>query len=498
MKAKYFLIILSGFIFQGYVLALPGDVNENSTIDIIDALLVAQYYVGLNPAGFNLQAADVNASGTVDIVDALLIAEYYVGLITEFPVQNGVTTHDPEFYRSNDNYTIHHPFPQAEIIKNRGIRPAVYDQAEMNAHCQKAFEDWVKYWITTDNCPAGSARPHMGPGPSLPFYAEPYGTISEFIGWGMLVCVLMDNDQNRTRNLFGLLNSFRKAFTNEYGLMMSTVNFHKPMDSYNKDSATEADENMAMALLMAHYQWGSNGSSNYLTEAAGLLNSISAHLVERPAYVLKPAATWGGSDSLDPCYYDPMYYPLWYSLTGDSCWTKLDEHYRTLVSFFCSQYGTGLLPEWCRADGSSTPAGGNGLGDNSYIFSWDAHQISTKWAIHYAWWGTAETDIFFKAARMAAAWVEKEAKGNLSSLVDSYTLDGEPVGTYSYLPAMVGAMGLAGTVSAEHQDLVNKAYEFLLTLDSGADYNWGNSMGKVVQLLVYSGNFVNFSDTDSE
>lgn len=406
----------------------------------------------------------------------------------------GVTTHDLEFYKAKENYTINYPFPQAEIFKNNGVKPTVYSQEEMNAHCQKAFEDWVKYWITTDNCPAGSARPHMGPGPGILFYAEPYGTISEFIGWGLIVCVLMDNEENRTRDLFERLNNFRKAYTNGYGLMMSTINFKKQMDRYNKDSATEADENMAMALLMAHYQWGSDGKTNYLAEAIELINNISKHLVERPAYVLKPAAEWGGSDSLNPCYYDPMYYPLWYKLTGDDCWQRLDEHYKYLVTYFCSQYGTGLLPEWCKADGSSTPRGGNGLGDNSYFFGWDAHQISTKWAIYHAWFGTEETEVFYNAAKKLAAWVEKEANGNLRSLVNAYTLAGEPIGEFSHLPTMVGAMGLAGTVSPEYQSLVNDAYEYLLTLDSGAKYNWGNSMGKVVQLLVYSGNFVNFTD----
>ncbi len=61
-----------------------GDVNASGTIDIVDALLTAQYYVGLNPANFTVANADVNCSGSVDIVDALRIAQYYVGLVTSF------------------------------------------------------------------------------------------------------------------------------------------------------------------------------------------------------------------------------------------------------------------------------------------------------------------------------------------------------------------------------------------------------------------------------
>jgi endo-1,4-beta-xylanase len=61
-----------------------GDVNGSGSIDIVDALMTAQYYVGLDPSGFNASAADTNCDGSINIVDALLIAQYYVGLITQF------------------------------------------------------------------------------------------------------------------------------------------------------------------------------------------------------------------------------------------------------------------------------------------------------------------------------------------------------------------------------------------------------------------------------
>jgi glucuronoarabinoxylan endo-1,4-beta-xylanase len=63
---------------------LLGDVNGSGTIDIVDALLSAQYYVGLETPGFNRECADTNCSGSFDIVDSLLIAQYYVGLIDKF------------------------------------------------------------------------------------------------------------------------------------------------------------------------------------------------------------------------------------------------------------------------------------------------------------------------------------------------------------------------------------------------------------------------------
>jgi hypothetical protein len=57
-----------------------GDVNDDGNITIVDALMVAQFYVGL-PVTINQAAADTNCDGNITIVDALRIAQYYVGLL---------------------------------------------------------------------------------------------------------------------------------------------------------------------------------------------------------------------------------------------------------------------------------------------------------------------------------------------------------------------------------------------------------------------------------
>ena len=64
---------------------MNGDVNEDNRIDIIDALLISQFYVGLHPEDFtNPAVANVNGDDKIDIIDALLVAQYYVGLIIGF------------------------------------------------------------------------------------------------------------------------------------------------------------------------------------------------------------------------------------------------------------------------------------------------------------------------------------------------------------------------------------------------------------------------------
>jgi hypothetical protein len=84
-----FMILLS--VSGALYAQSPGDVDNNGSITIVDALVIAQYYVGMTPATFYVSAADVNADGTINIVDALLVAQYYVGIITEFPGSGSAT-----------------------------------------------------------------------------------------------------------------------------------------------------------------------------------------------------------------------------------------------------------------------------------------------------------------------------------------------------------------------------------------------------------------------
>lgn len=65
-----------------------GNVNGDNTIDISDALLVCQFYLGnVAPTDAQNAAADVSGDGAVDVSDALMICQFYLGNITEFPAE---------------------------------------------------------------------------------------------------------------------------------------------------------------------------------------------------------------------------------------------------------------------------------------------------------------------------------------------------------------------------------------------------------------------------
>jgi hypothetical protein len=88
------LIINASIISYGAEL---GDVNSDSRIDIVDALLVAQWYVGMSiNSNWDSSLADVNCDGTINIVDSLLIAQYYVYIIDSFPCGTPEPTYTPD------------------------------------------------------------------------------------------------------------------------------------------------------------------------------------------------------------------------------------------------------------------------------------------------------------------------------------------------------------------------------------------------------------------
>ena len=58
-----------------------GDVDGDDVVDLADAVLVINYYVGKPVSTFVQKAADVDGDGVIDLADAVLIINYYVGKI---------------------------------------------------------------------------------------------------------------------------------------------------------------------------------------------------------------------------------------------------------------------------------------------------------------------------------------------------------------------------------------------------------------------------------
>lgn len=122
MKNKFFPVIFFIFtflFFLNFTLTAQelGDANLDGSIDIIDSLIVAQYYVGIittMPLEF-YKNSDVNLDGSISIVDALLIAQYYAGLIPTLPPTSSspLPTESPSPSTPPSSEHLDNPFEEA-------------------------------------------------------------------------------------------------------------------------------------------------------------------------------------------------------------------------------------------------------------------------------------------------------------------------------------------------------------------------------------------------
>ena len=62
-KKEWIVILLLIFGISQLFAADCGDVNNDDVVDIVDALLIAQDYVDLNPANYDPAMADENLPG---------------------------------------------------------------------------------------------------------------------------------------------------------------------------------------------------------------------------------------------------------------------------------------------------------------------------------------------------------------------------------------------------------------------------------------------------
>ena len=112
-----------------------------------------------------------------------------------------------------------------------------------------AYDKWKTDTVTADGA-GGHLRVKRPKDPGL----EPNSTVSEGIAYGMLIAVYM-NDQP----LFDELWKYEQQWLDKNGLMDWYINA-AGTERLGTGAASDADEDMAWALLMADRQWGGNGS----------------------------------------------------------------------------------------------------------------------------------------------------------------------------------------------------------------------------------------------
>jgi hypothetical protein len=125
-----------------------GDANADGTVNIVDALVIAQYLNGTPPVSFDVDAADADCNGQVDMDDANLISEFVAGTLPDLvcPTYHGPQPFQPWYmplgtYQtySSQHYTLY----SADVIKGRNAATFLANMEACYALQAKATPNWT-------------------------------------------------------------------------------------------------------------------------------------------------------------------------------------------------------------------------------------------------------------------------------------------------------------------------------------------------------------------
>lgn len=248
-------------------------------------------------------------------------------------------------------------------------------------------------------------------------------TVSEGIGYGMLLAVA-----HHDLPTFSGLWRYAEQFSDAHGLMNWDISASGRI--VGTGSATDADEDMAYALLLAHQEWPGHGYGAMARQQiqALLAFDVSAH------NRLLPGDSWGDTPVMNPSYISPAYYQSFATFTGQARWNAVAQvNMQWLMAN--ANPSTGLLPDWLDANG--TPA--SIVGDQ-YPDAWYYNAVRVPWRL---WMAAARgSEAAQQILHTEGQWLSRLR----SPLMSGYTLAGQPLTDYQSGP-FVSAAAFMGQFS---------------------------------------------------
>jgi endo-1,4-beta-D-glucanase Y len=348
------------------------------------------------------------------------------------------------------------------------------------ADAQAAYSRWKTDLVTGDG--AGGYLRVKRPNSAN---AEVNSTVSEGIGYGMLLAVHADD-----QDTFDKLWKYASLWLDGNGLMTWYINAAgtQPLGS---GAASDADEDMAFALVMADARWGGQGSlpSTYIAAANTLIGAIWQHEVDHNrSDVLMPGDQFPDGSVINISYFAPAYYRVFSRVSGNSGWSNaVDTSYTVIAATLNAQNGNasnGLIPAWSTPGG--VPMAPPGTGDPTY-HQLDSCRTPFRIGEDYCW----------NAEPRALSYLQKidgfYSTVTIAAMVDGYDLNGTPHPQFvtsggpraaSFVgPAGVGAMA----TGAMYARLVDGAYASVATLADLAGSTYYQESWTALSLQMMTG-----------
>lgn len=301
-------------------------------------------------------------------------------------------------------------------------------------------------------------------------------TVSEGIAYGMLLSAYMGDKVH-----FDGFWLYYKDNVNSNGVMNWKINGCS--GTLGQNGATDAELDAAFALIVADYQWNSNGTINYSADAKNLIAAIKSLEVEAATFVLKPGDAFGGSSLTNPSYFAPGYYRAFGNFTNDTTfWNSVASKAYAVINANLTQNNAvgGLVSDWCKADGSYSNDA-NGYANQGKKYGYDAARTPWRISLDYLWYGTTAAKTYSKKSSDFV----RVTLGGTANIKDGYNQDGTVSGQW-HNATYVGAFACAA-MGGENQNHLNDSYTDLKNLNEPNSYF--NHTLKTMYLLAMTGNF---------
>lgn len=376
-----------------------------------------------------------------------------------------------------------HPFPNHTEYAAH-IRPSGYTQEQLDAQAAAYYDAWKKIYLRND-CDDTSQY--------YVYFGDEAINVSEGTGYGMMIVVMMAGYDPDAHRIFDGLYRFSRAHPSRLNPRLmdwQQVTCHDP-PSGDDDAATDGDLDIAMALLMAHEQWGSDGGIDYLEEARALLAAIAGDEIH-PVACTPLLGDW--CDPSSPGYYHalrtsdimPGHFRLFFRFTGDTLWQRVADSSLALLERVQHAYApvTGLVPDFITGlDGAPAPAAPGFLeGDHDGDYYYNACRV--PWRLGVAWLMTGDA----QARRIAlslTAGVRERCGGEVTRLSSGYRLDGTPL--YDWHDAAFSApLAVGAMLDTLHPGWLDALYDDI-TKENALDEYYSATLS-MLALLVLSGN----------
>lgn len=354
--------------------------------------------------------------------------------------------------------------------------------ADLN-HLRVAYDAWKQEIVTREGA-HGFLRTRRPDTPD----GERNSTVSEGISYGMMISVMMDDQP-------GFDDFFRYAdhWANENGLMSWYISADGSR-ALGTGAASDADEDIAWALLMAHRRWGGSGTLSECYEALAKrqIDRIYSYEVDHEKWpdMFLPGDEWRGKNVFNPSYFAPYQYRLFGEVTANvEGWQRVvDRGYEILDRCLSSVSGNaenGLVPAWCDFEGRPVEA----FPGAETNYQTDSARLPFRIALDWA----------YSRDPRAKNYLDKICgffmKEGASNIIDGYALDGSPAPDPKTLDhgegsaVFVGCIGAAAMCDPKYQALLEGAYDRVKTGRLLARSRYYNHCWTVMSLLMMTGNF---------